>query len=97
MSRTIFEVTLKLPDGGTFSGRGRSLPITIERIYNEGVGPEFGRHIVLDETFRRGYVTKDEERYVGTFHAHVVHTPTKPHEVKKAIIVEVKAPVKVAR
>ena len=66
MSRTLLQVTLRLPDGKTLTGRGRNLPATIERIYNEVDRSKPARHVVMLEHFKTGHVTKGEHRYQGT-------------------------------
>ncbi len=69
MSRQILEVTLRLTDGKVLSGRGRNLPATIERIYNEALRPAARKYVTLMEQFKSGYLKKGEKRYEGTFHA----------------------------
>ncbi len=39
MSRQILEITLHLPDGRELTGRGRNVPATMERIYNQALTP----------------------------------------------------------
>ena len=90
MSRTILDITLRLSDGRTLTGRGRNLPATIERIYNEPNGGKSGARVRLAERFKTGHVKKGEQRYNGTFHA----TFTTPNEhgetIREDVAVEVK-------
>ncbi len=62
MSRQILEITLCLPDGRVLTGRGRNVPATMERIYNQALTPTCRRHVRFIEHLKSG-----ESRYHGTY------------------------------
>jgi len=62
MSRQILEITLRLPDGRELKGRGRNVPATMERIYNEALNPAPRRHVRFIEPLESG-----QRRYYGTY------------------------------
>ncbi len=63
MSRQILEITLRLPDGRELTGRGRNVPATMERIYNQALTPTPRRHVRFMEPLESG-----QRRYYGTYH-----------------------------
>ena len=62
MSRQILGITLHLPDGQVLTGRGRNVPATMERIYNQALNPQPRRHVKFMEHLKSG-----ESRYLGTY------------------------------
>lgn len=72
MSRQMFHLTMRFPQGKVLQGQGRNLPATVEKIYNEAFGKSRGRHVVLLERLVTGHVQKAELRYEGTFHGQVL-------------------------
>ena len=91
MSRQILEVTLRMNDGKVLSGRGRNLPATIERVYNDALKPTPRKYVTLLEDFKTGYLKKGENRYEGTFHAQFAEHGAEPSSTEGIIVVEVKA------
>ena len=63
MSRQILEITLHLIDGQVLTGRGRNVPATMERIYNQALNPKPRRHVRFTEPLKAG-----PDRYRGTYH-----------------------------
>ena len=61
MSRQILEITLRLPDGRVLTGRGRNVPATMERVYNQALNSTPRRHVRFMEHLNPG-----EGRYRGT-------------------------------
>ena len=92
MSRQILEITLRLPDGQVLSGRGRNLPATIERVYNQALRPTPRRYVTLMEPLKSGYVKKGEHRYQGTFHARFAQRGGDPASPEGIVVVEVREP-----
>lgn len=92
MSRQILEITLRLPDGQVLNGRGRNLPATIERVYNQALRPTPRRYVTLLEHFKSGYVKKGEHRYQGTFHARFAQRGGGPASPAEMVMVEVREP-----
>jgi hypothetical protein len=92
MSRQILEITLRLPDGQVLHGRGRNLPATIERVYNEALRPTPRRYVTLLEHFKSGYVKKGEHRYQGTFHARFAERGSESASPEGIVVVEVREP-----
>jgi len=62
MSRQILQITLHLPDGRELTGRGRNVPATMERIYNQALTPTPRRHVRFMEPLESG-----QRRYYGTY------------------------------
>jgi len=62
MSRQILEIILRLPDGQELTGRGRNVPATMERIYNQALTPTPRRHVRFMEPLESG-----QRRYYGTY------------------------------
>jgi hypothetical protein len=62
MSRPILDITLRLPDGRVLTGRGRNVPATMERIYNNALNSTPRRHVRFLEHLNPG-----EGRYRGTY------------------------------
>ncbi len=62
MSRQILKITLRLPDGQELTGRGRNVPATMERMYNEALTPTPRRHVRFMEPLESG-----QRRYYGSF------------------------------
>lgn len=90
MSRTMLDVTLQLANGKTLKGRGRNLPATIGRIYNTPREGQPLAQVTLAEELRRGFVTKDEQRYHGTFHATLTITAFDGSRTQETVTVQVK-------
>jgi len=63
VSRQILEITLHLIDGQVLTGRGRNVPATMERIYNQALNPKPRRHVRFTEPLKAG-----PDRYRGTYH-----------------------------
>ncbi len=61
MSRQILEIILRLPDGRELTGRGRNVPATMERIYNQALTPTPRRHVRFMEHL------SGQGRYHGTY------------------------------
>jgi len=57
----ILEITLHLPDGQILMGRGRNVPATMERIYNQALSPQPRRHVEF-----MGHLNSGKSRYRGT-------------------------------
>lgn len=91
MSRQILAVTLRLKDGKVLTGRGRNLPATIEKVYNDGLKLTPRRYVTMLEDFKAGYVKKGENRYEGTFHARLAERGADPANTDGDVVVEVKA------
>jgi len=89
MSRSLLEVTLHLPSGATLKGRGRNLPATIERVYNEVDPSKPTRHVVMTEHLKTGHVKKGEHRYEGTYHVNLSTAQRYP-STQEAVVVDVK-------
>ena len=62
VSRPILEITLHLPEGQVLTGRGRNVPATMERIYNQALNPQPRRHVKFIHGLKPG-----ESRYRGTY------------------------------
>jgi hypothetical protein len=58
----IVDITLRLPDGQVLTGRGRNVPATMERIYNQALSPKPKRHVRFMEHSKPG-----QNRYRGTY------------------------------
>lgn len=89
MSRPYLEITVRLPNGQALTGKGRNLPATIERIYNEALHPTPRKHVTLAERLRTGHVGKGERRYQGTYHATFADFRHDPADSKETAIIEV--------
>ena len=92
MSRQMLEITLRLPDGQALTGRGRNLPATIERVYNQALRPTPRRYVTLLEHFKSGYVKQGEHRYQGTFHARFATRGGDTANPEGIVVVEVREP-----
>jgi len=92
MSRPILEITLRLPDGQVLTGRGRNLPATMERIYNQALGPTSRAYVTLMERLETGHVKKGEHRYQGTFHARFARRSGDPAGSVGIVVAEVREP-----
>ena len=68
MSRQILEIKLQLPDGHVLTGRGRNVPATMERIYNQALTPTPRRHVRFMEPLESG-----QRRYYGTYNVQFGH------------------------
>ena len=54
MSRQILEITFRLADGRELTGRGRNVPATMERIYNQALTPTPRHHVRFIEPLKSG-------------------------------------------
>lgn len=68
MSRDILDITVHLSDGQVLTDKGRNVPATLERMYNQVVAPKSKRFVTIVEPVGRGYLKKGQLRYEGTFH-----------------------------
>ncbi len=95
MSRQMFHLTLRLPQGKVLQGQGRNLPATVEKIYNDAFGKIRGRHVVLLKRMDTGHVQKAEQRYEGSFHGQVLQDGSAGAS-DKPFVVEVRRALKAA-
>ncbi len=87
MSRQILEITLRLPDGRELTGRGRNVPATMERIYNQALTPTPRRHVRFMEPLESG-----QRRYYGTYHVQFGYRSGHDTTLDGVVAAEVKEP-----
>ena len=87
MSRQILEITLRLPDGRELTGRGRNVPATIERIYNQALTPTPRRHVRFMEPLKSG-----QRRYYGTYHVQFGYRSGHDTTLDGVVVAEVGGP-----
>ena len=87
MSRQILEITLRLPDGRELTGRGRNVPATMERIYNQALTPTPRRHVRFMEPLKSG-----QRRYYGTYHVQFGYRSGHDTTLDGVVVAEVGGP-----
>ena len=87
MSRQILEIKLQLPDGHVLTGRGRNVPATMERIYNQALTPTPRRHVRFMEPLKSG-----QNQYYGTYHVQFGHRSGDNTTLDGVVVAEVGEP-----
>ena len=87
MSRQILEITLRLPGGRELTGRGRNVPATMERIYNQDLTPTPRRHVRFMEPLKSG-----QRRYYGTYNVQFGYRSGHDTTFDEVVVAEVAGP-----
>ncbi|HIN06478.1 MAG TPA: hypothetical protein EYM65_09615 [Dehalococcoidia bacterium] len=87
MSRQILEITLRLPDGRELTGRGRNVPATMERIYNQDLTQPPRRHVRFMEPLKSG-----QRRYYGTYNVQFGYRSGHDTTLDEVVVAEVASP-----
>ena len=87
MSRQILEITFRLADGRELTGRGRNVPATMERIYNQALTPTPRHHVRFIEPLKSG-----QRRYYGTYHVQFGYRRGHDTTLGEVVVAEVASP-----
>ena len=87
MSRQILEITFRLADGRELTGRGRNVPATMERIYNQALTPTPRRHVRFMEPLESG-----QRRYYGTYNVQFGYRSGHDTTFDEVVVAEVAGP-----
>ena len=88
MSRQILEIILRLPDGRELTGRGRNVPATMERIYNQALPATPRRHVRFMDP-----LTSGQRRYYGTYNVQFGYRNGDDTTLDGVVVAEVEGPM----
>ena len=90
MSRPVLEITIRLEGGQVLTGRGRNLPATLDRIFNQSRPPGQRKRVTIQEKLKTGHMGPNEDRYAGPLHLTMVMADTRAGEQRETGIAEVR-------
>ncbi len=88
MSRQILEIILRLPDGRELTGRGRNVPATMERIYNQALTPTPRSHLRFVDP-----LTSGQRRYYVTYNVQFGYRSGDDTTLDGVVVAEVEGPM----